>query len=57
MLQEIAAARETELRLSARKIEHSMEWEQIFKIERLERALRLARVRLRTLPTLSAEPE
>ena len=55
MLEEIINARQTELRLSARRIEHRMEWEQIFKIERLERALRLARVRLRMPPSLSAQ--
>ncbi|MGI8926329.1 MAG: hypothetical protein ACR2HN_06745 [Tepidiformaceae bacterium] len=43
---ELAAAQEREFAAYARKREYRMEWESIRKVERLERALKIARVRL-----------
>ena len=55
MLEEIVKVRQTELLRSARTIERRMEWEQISRVERLERALKLARGRLRNQPALSPQ--
>ena len=54
MYQELVNAHLTDLRVSSRKIERRMEWAQVSHIEKLERALTNARVKLHMLPNLSA---
>jgi hypothetical protein len=54
MLEEVMNAHLTELKVSSRKIEHRAAWEQVSRIERLERALKSARGRMSVLPTFSA---
>jgi len=56
MLEEIVKARAVELRLQARAIRHRREHEAFARIDRLERALAVARGRLSTLRTLSSRP-
>lgn len=55
MFEEFVNARQTEVRLAARKAEQRMEWEQFFRIDRLERALSSAKGRLQIQPKFSAE--
>ncbi|MCL4240764.1 MAG: hypothetical protein KJ048_05365 [Dehalococcoidia bacterium] len=52
MLTELVNARQAELRVQETQIAHRMAWSQIVRVERLERALRIARGRLQLLPTL-----
>ena len=54
MYEELANAHQTNLKLAERTIEHRLSWEQISKIDRLERALSTARGKLQTL-NLSAK--
>lgn len=54
MLEEMMRAHAATLRISQTTIEHRMEWEQVSRIERLERALKVAKSKLNFLPTLSA---
>lgn len=53
MFNEIMRARQTELRVSETTIAHRMTWEQLSRIDRLERALKRARGRLQILPNLA----
>ncbi len=53
MLEELLNARLSDLKVSETEINHRMEWEQLFQIERLERALSVAKGKLNLLPTLS----
>jgi hypothetical protein len=46
MFEELVNAHLSDLRVSARDIEHRMEWERLFRIDRLERPLRTAKGRL-----------
>ena len=55
MYYEMMNARITELRVAETTINNRMMWEQVSRIERLERALKMARGRLQFLPTLSAK--
>jgi hypothetical protein len=55
MFEEFVNARQTEVRLATRQAEQRMEWEQFFRIDRLERALRSAKGRLQIQPRFSAE--
>ncbi len=55
MMEEMMNARLTELRVSDRTISQRMAWEQVSRIDRLERALKMARGKLQVLPTLSAK--
>ncbi len=55
MYNELMNARIAELRVSEKAISHRMEWEQVSRIDRLERALKMARGKLQILPTLSAK--
>ena len=48
MYEEFARVRANELRAASLTIEHRMRWSQIRTIERLEKALRVARIRLST---------
>jgi hypothetical protein len=52
MFPELVHARQTELRVAETQIAHRMAWAQIVRVERLERALKVARGRLQMLPTL-----
>lgn len=52
MLPELMNARQNELRAFETQINHRMAWAQIMRVERLERALRIARGKLQVLPTL-----
>jgi hypothetical protein len=52
MLPELMNARQDELRAFEKQITHRMAWAQIMRVERLERALRIARGKLQVLPTL-----
>lgn len=52
MLTELVNARQAELRIAETRIAHRMTWAQIVRVERLERALKVARGRLQMLPTL-----
>lgn len=54
MLEELMNSQLTNLRVAGTTIEHRMEWEQLSRIERLERALKVAQSKLNFLPTLSA---
>lgn len=54
MFEEMMNSRMTDLRVAGTTIEHRMAWEQLSRIERLERALKTAQSRLSFLPTLSA---
>lgn len=54
MLPEIAAARTNELRAAETLITHRIAWENISRIERLERALKSARGRLQGITNLTA---
>jgi hypothetical protein len=54
MFEELVNAHLTDLKVSGRKIEQRMAWENTSKIERLERALKSARGRMGMLPNLSA---
>ena len=54
MLDQIANARRIELDLQTRRIQHRMEWEELLRIENLERALRAAKSRLSVLSTHAA---
>lgn len=53
MLPELMNARQDELRAFETQIAHRMTWAQITRVERLERALKIARGKLQVLPTLS----
>ncbi len=53
MYPEIMNARLTELRVAETKINNRMAWEQVSRIDRLERALKIARGKLQLLPALS----
>ena len=53
MFEELMNAHLTDLRTTETLIEHRMEWEQITRIERLERALKSARGKMNFLLTLS----
>ena len=55
MYEELLRARQSDLALATRTIERRIEWEQLLRIDRLERALKRARGKLYFLPTLSAE--
>jgi hypothetical protein len=55
MYEEMINARLTELRVADKTISQRMMWEQVSRIDRLERALKMARVKLQFLPTLSAK--
>lgn len=55
MYNELMTARINELRVSETKIANRMAWEQVSRIDRLERALKMARGKLQILPTLSAK--
>jgi hypothetical protein len=55
MLEEIMNARQSDLRVAAKTIEHRITWEQMFRIERLERALSAAKGRLQFLPGVPAK--
>lgn len=50
MLQELARARQVELLANARKITTMAAWEEISRLERLQRSVRAARARLGLLP-------
>ena len=50
MLEEMLNARRMELRVQARDIHHRMEWHELSRIDKLERALKAARGRLSMLP-------
>lgn len=52
MFPELVNARQAELRVAETQIAHRMAWAQIVRVERLERALKVARGRLQMLPTL-----
>jgi hypothetical protein len=52
MLAELVNARQAELRVAETRIAHRMTWAQIVRVERLERALNVARGRLQMLPAL-----
>jgi len=52
MLLELVNARQSELRTFETQITHRMAWAQIMRVERLERALTIARSRLQVLSTL-----
>ncbi|MCC7089368.1 MAG: hypothetical protein M9925_09075 [Chloroflexi bacterium] len=52
MLLELANARQAELRVAETRIAHRMTWAQIARVDRLERALKVAQGRLQMLPTL-----
>lgn len=54
MLPEIAAARTNELSAAETLITHRIAWENISRIERLERALKSARGRLQGITNLTA---
>jgi len=53
MLEELMNANVANLKRAERTIEHRVNWEQISRIEKLERALRAARGTLHVLPNLS----
>lgn len=53
MYPELMNARLTELRVAETKINNRMAWEQVSRIDRLERALKIARGKLQLLPALS----
>lgn len=55
MYEEMMNARLTELRVAEKTITNRMMWEQVSRIDRLERALKMARGKLQILPTLSAK--
>lgn len=55
MYHELMNARITELRVAEKTIGQRMAWEQVSQIDRLERALKMARGKLQILPTLSAK--
>ena len=55
MYEEMINARLTELRVADKTISQRMMWEQVSRIDRLERALKMARGKLQFLPTLSAK--
>jgi|GEM_PF-2736447 len=54
MLEELMNAHIVELKASGRKIEHRAAWEQVSRIDRLERALKTAKSRISIVPTFSA---
>lgn len=51
MYQEFANARLAEVRLAETQIKHRIEWAQLTRIDRLERALRVARGRVQAPAT------
>ena len=53
MFNEIMRARQTELHVAETTITHRMTWEQLSRVDRLERALKKARGRLQILPNLA----
>ena len=55
MYNELMNARLTELAVYETKIANRMAWEQVSRIERLERALKMARGKLQLLPTLTVK--
>jgi hypothetical protein len=55
MYEELIKARNTDLSIARQTIEHRMEWAEISRMDRLERALRATRSRLRMLPNLTTE--
>lgn len=55
MYHELMNARLTELAVCETKIANRMAWEQVSRIERLERALKMARGKLQLLPTLTVK--
>ena len=55
MYEDVMNARLTELQISEKAISQRMMWEQVSRIDRLERALKMARGKLQFLPTLSAK--
>jgi hypothetical protein len=55
MLHEIAQSRMNELRAAETAISHRMAWENISRMERLERALRTARGRLQGISNITAK--
>jgi hypothetical protein len=57
MLPELITARQDELRVMETQMMHRMAWYQIKRIDRLERALKVARGKLQALPTLAARPQ
>ena len=57
MYEEMINARLTELRVADKTISQRMMWEQVSRIDRLERALKMARGKLQFLPTLSAKAQ
>jgi len=57
MLPELVAARQDELRAMETQMMHRMAWIQIKRVERLERALKVARGKLQALPTLATRPQ
>jgi hypothetical protein len=54
VLEENMNANISNFRNAQRMIEHRMQWEQISRVDRLERALKAARGKLTFLPNLSA---
>ena len=54
MLEDNMNANISNFRSAQRMIEHRMQWEQISRVDRLERALKAARGKLTFLPNLSA---
>ncbi|HMO55296.1 MAG TPA: hypothetical protein PJ994_12385 [Tepidiformaceae bacterium] len=55
MLHEIAQSRINELRAAETAIAHRMAWENISRMERLERALKTVRGRLQNIPNVTAK--
>lgn len=55
MLHELAHSRINELRAAETRIAHRMEWENISRIDRLERALKSARGRLQGITNVTAK--
>lgn len=53
MLEELVHAHLTEYKVSGRTIEQRVAWEQLSRIERLERALKTARAKMFPMPALS----
>jgi len=55
MYEQLVNAHVSNLEVARHTIEHRMEWNELSRMDRLERALRTTRSRLRMLPTLNTE--
>lgn len=55
MYTELMNSRLSDLRVAETTIANRMAWEQVSRIDRLERALKMARGKLQILPTLSVK--